>query len=182
MKEGSARFVNNLKGNRDLLKQVNETASGQFPFATILSCIDSCTSAELIFDQGLGDVFSIRIAGNILNTDILGNMEFATKVVGTKIIVVLGHSKCGAIAGACNHVEMGNLTGLLQKIEPAMHMEADTVDNRTATNLEFVGRVAKLNVQHTLARIKAESPIVAELEATGNIKLTALFTILKMEA
>ncbi|OKS86382.1 Carbonic anhydrase [Mucilaginibacter polytrichastri] len=100
LKEGNQRFINNLKANRNLLQQVNETSAGQFPFATILSCIDSRTSAELIFDQGLGDIFSIRIAGNILNEDILGSMEFATKVVGTKIIVVLGHTKCGAIVGA----------------------------------------------------------------------------------
>ena len=120
LKEGNDRFVKNLKANRNLLQQVNDTAQGQFPFATILSCIDSRTSAELIFDQGLGDVFSIRIAGNILNEDILGSMEFATKVVGTKIIIVLGHNKCGAIVGACNNVELGNLTALLDKVKPAI--------------------------------------------------------------
>src|SRR5688572_18126545 len=119
LKEGNKRFVNNLKVNRNLLQQVNETSGGQYPLAVVLSCIDSRTSAELIFDQGLGDIFSVRIAGNILNEDILGSMEFATNVVGTKIIMVLGHTKCGAIVGACNHVEMGNLTTLLKKIEPA---------------------------------------------------------------
>jgi carbonic anhydrase len=123
LKEGNDRFVKNLKANRNLLQQVNDTAQGQFPFATILSCIDSRTSAELIFDQGLGDVFSIRIAGNILNEDILGSMEFATKVVGTKIIIVLGHNKCGAIVGACNNVELGNLTALLDKVKPAIALE-----------------------------------------------------------
>lgn len=123
LKEGNQRFINNLKANRNLLQQVNETSTGQFPFATILSCIDSRTSAELVFDQGLGDIFSIRIAGNILNEDILGSMEFATKVVGTKVLVVLGHTKCGAIVGACNHVEMGNLTTLLNKIQPAIFNE-----------------------------------------------------------
>src|SRR5215510_7143314 len=130
LKEGNERFVNNLKANRNLLQQVNETSEGQFPFATILSCIDSRTSAELIFDQGLGDIFSIRIAGNILNEDILGSMEFGTKVVGTKIIVVLGHTRCGAIVGACNHVEMGNLTTLLNKIQPAIFNEKKTKENR----------------------------------------------------
>src|SRR6478752_8839057 len=105
LKKGNARFVNNLKANRNLLQQVNETSDGQYPFATILSCIDSRTSAELIFDQGLGDIFSVRIAGNILNEDILGSMEFACKVAGAKIIVVLGHSKCGAIKGACDHAK-----------------------------------------------------------------------------
>src|SRR5688572_17450335 len=120
LKEGNRRFVNNLKYNRNLLEQVNDTRDGQWPIAAILSCIDSRTSAELIFDQGLGDIFSIRIAGNIVNEDILGSMEFACKVAGSKFIVVLGHSKCGAIKGACDHVQMGNLTSLLSKIEPSV--------------------------------------------------------------
>src|SRR3954465_6319415 len=110
LKEGNQRFVNNIKAHRNLLEQVNETSQGQFPFAAILSCIDSRTSAELIFDQGLGDVFSIRIAGNILNEDILGSMEFACKIAGSKLIVVLGHTKCGAIQGACDNIEMGYVT------------------------------------------------------------------------
>lgn len=169
LKEGNGRFVNNLKANRNLLQQVNETSTGQFPFATILSCIDSRTSAELIFDQGLGDIFSIRIAGNILNEDILGSMEFATKVVGTKIIVVLGHTKCGAIVGACNHVEMGNLTTLLNKIQPAIFNEKETKENRTGSNEKFVNNVTSLNVTLTIERIRRESPIVAELEQEGKI-------------
>src|SRR6186713_2116896 len=117
LKEGNERFVKNLKANRNLLQQVNETSTGQFPFATILSCIDSRTSAELIFYQGLGDIFSIRVAGNILNDDILGSMEFACKIAGSKLIVVLGHTKCGAIIGACNNLVLGNITGLLNKIK-----------------------------------------------------------------
>ena len=121
LKEGNERFVNNLKANRDLLQQANETRDGQWPFAVILSCIDSRTSAELIFDQGLGDVFSIRIAGNVVNTDIIGSLEFACKVAGSKLIVVLGHTSCGAVKGACDHVEMGSLTELLAKIQPAVH-------------------------------------------------------------
>ena len=171
LKEGNQRFVNNLKANRNLLQQVNETSAGQFPFATILSCIDSRTSAELIFDQGLGDVFSIRIAGNILNEDILGSMEFATKVVGTKIIVVLGHTKCGAIVGACNHVELGNLTNLLKKIQPAIERETVTVEQRDGGNKDFVNRVTELNVNLTIERVRNESPIVAELEQQGAIKI-----------
>jgi len=171
LKEGNQRFVNNLKANRNLLQQVNETADGQFPFATILSCIDSRTSAELIFDQGLGDIFSIRIAGNILNEDILGSMEFATKVVGTKIIVVLGHSRCGAIVGACNHVEMGNLTTLLHKIQPAIDAETATIDHRDGSNASFVNNVTSLNVTLNIERIRKESPIVAELEKQGAIKI-----------
>lgn len=171
LKEGNERFVNNLKANRNLLQQVNETAEGQFPFATILSCIDSRTSAELIFDQGLGDIFSIRIAGNILNEDILGSMEFATKVVGTKILVVLGHTKCGAIVGACNHVEMGNLTTLLNKVQPAIYNEKETKEDRTGSNPTFVKNVTEINVHLTIERIKRESPIIAELEQQGNIKI-----------
>lgn len=171
LREGNDRFVNNLKANRNLLQQVNETSTGQFPFATILSCIDSRTSAELIFDQGLGDVFSIRVAGNILNEDILGSMEFATKLAGTKIIVVLGHTKCGAIAGACNHVELGNLTTLLNKIQPAIEHETTTKENRTGSNADFVKNVTTLNVALTIDRIRKESPVVLELEKEGKIKI-----------
>ena len=171
LKEGNDRFVKNLKANRNLLQQVNETAQGQFPFATILSCIDSRTSAELIFDQGLGDVFSIRIAGNILNEDILGSMEFATKVVGTKIIIVLGHNKCGAIVGACNNVELGNLTALLDKVKPAIALEKETTENRTGSNVRFVDNVTTNNVIHTIERIRRESPIILDLENTGAIKI-----------
>ena len=171
LKEGNQRFMQNLKANRNLLQQVNETSAGQFPFATILSCIDSRTSAELIFDQGLGDIFSIRIAGNILNEDILGSMEFATKLVGTKVILVLGHTKCGAIVGACNHVEMGNLTTLLNKVQPAIYKETVTRDNRTGSNPAFVKNVTELNVHLTIERIRRESPIIAELESNGKIKI-----------
>ncbi|MCB9262886.1 MAG: carbonic anhydrase [Flavobacteriales bacterium] len=171
LKEGNERFINNLKANRNLLQQVNETSTGQFPFATILSCIDSRTSAELIFDQGLGDIFSIRIAGNILNEDILGSMEFATKIVGTKILVVLGHTRCGAIVGACNHVEMGNLTTLLNKIQPALYAEKSTKEDRTGKNEQFVRNVTELNVQLTIDRIRRESPIICELEESKAIKI-----------
>ena len=171
LKDGNDRFIKNLKANRNLLQQVNETSEGQHPFATILSCIDSRTSAELIFDQGLGDIFSIRIAGNILNEDILGSMEFATKVVGTKLIVVLGHTKCGAIVGACNHVELGNLTTLLNKIQPAIFSEKKTKENRTGFNTTFVNNVTELNVHLTIERIRRESPIIAELENSGSIKI-----------
>jgi carbonic anhydrase len=169
--EGNERFVRNLKANRNLLQQVNETSEGQFPFATILSCIDSRTSAELVFDQGLGDIFSIRIAGNILNEDILGSMEFATKVAGSKIIVVLGHTKCGAIIGACNHVELGNLTTLLNKVQPAIFHEKSVSENRTGSNPEFVNKVTELNVHLTIDRIRRESPVIAELEEQHKIKI-----------
>jgi carbonic anhydrase len=171
LKEGNQRFVNNLKANRNLLQQVNETSEGQFPFATILSCIDSRTSAELVFDQGLGDVFSVRIAGNILNQDILGSMEFATKVAGSKIVVVLGHTKCGAIKGACSNVELGNLTFLLKKIKPAIEKETGTSENRTGDNLAFVDKVAEINVKLTIDRIRNESPIIADLEKENKIDI-----------
>jgi carbonic anhydrase len=171
LKEGNERFINNLKTNRNLLQQVNETSDGQHPFAVILSCIDSRTSSELIFDQGLGDIFSVRIAGNILNEDILGSMEFATKVVGVKLIVVLGHTKCGAIVGACNHVEMGNLTTLLNKVQPAIYQEDKTTDNRTGSNPVFVKNVTEINVRLTIERIRRESPIIADMEKSGEIKI-----------
>lgn len=171
LKEGNERFVNNLKVNRNLLQQVNETSDGQHPFACILSCIDSRTSAELIFDQGLGDIFSCRIAGNILNEDILGSMEFSCKVAGSKIIVVLGHSKCGAIKGACDKVELGNLSTLLAKVKPAIDAEKTTKDNRTASNPEFVEKVAELNVRHVMKEIPQKSPIIAEMIRNGEIAL-----------
>jgi carbonic anhydrase len=169
LKEGNKRFINNLKINRNLLQQANETSDGQHPFAVILSCIDSRTSVELIFDQGLGDVFSVRIAGNIINEDILGSMEFGCKVAGSKIIVVLGHSKCGAIKGACDHVEMGNLTALLNKIQPAIYDEKTIKDHRTADNEEFVEKVTEINVKRTVHAIMERSPILKELIESGQI-------------
>jgi len=171
LKMGNERFVNNLKANRNLLQQVNETSDGQHPFAVILSCIDSRTSAELIFDQGLGDIFSIRIAGNILNEDILGSMEFACKIAGAKAAVVLGHSKCGAIKGACDNVEMGNLTALLTKIRPAVDDELIIKENRNSSNEEFVEKVAVINVKRTVKAIMERSPILNEMIKTGELDL-----------
>ncbi len=169
LRKGNERFVNNLKVNRNLLEQANETSDGQHPFAVILSCIDSRTSAELIFDQGLGDIFSVRIAGNIINEDILGSMEFACKVAGAKIIVVLGHTKCGAVRGACDHVEMGNLTALLSKIQPAVYDEKTEKVNRTASNSVFVEKVATINVKRTVHAILERSPILKEMIEDGLI-------------
>jgi len=169
LKEGNKRFVGNLKVNRNLLEQVNDTRDGQWPFAVVLSCIDSRTSAELVFDQGLGDIFSVRIAGNVVNEDILGSMEFACKVAGSKFIVVLGHTKCGAIKGACDHVELGNLTTLLSKIEPAVTEEKQTSENRTSKNSEFVENVAEINVRRNVQLILAKSPILEEMVRNGEI-------------
>lgn len=169
LKKGNERFQNNLKANRNLLQQVNETSDGQHPFAVILSCIDSRTSAELIFDQGLGDIFSVRIAGNIINEDILGSMEFACKVAGAKIIVVLGHTKCGAIKGACDNVEMGNLTTLLTKIKPAIDEETTVTKDRNSKNGDYVEKVAQLNVKKTVNAIVERSPILKEMIDSGTI-------------
>jgi carbonic anhydrase len=167
LQEGNKRFVNNLKVNRNLLQQVNETSDEQNPFAIILSCIDSRTSVELIFDQGLGDVFSVRIAGTIINEDILGSMEFACKIAGAKIIVVLGHSKCGAIKGACDRVEMGSLTALLNKIQPAISAEQTVIENRTSSNDNFVAKVTAINVQRTVNDVVGRSPILKKLIESG---------------
>jgi carbonic anhydrase len=173
LKRGNERFVNNLKAHRNILDQINETADGQFPFAAILSCMDSRTSAELIFDPGLGDIFSIRIAGNILNEDILGSLEFATKIAGSKIILVLGHTKCGAITSACDNVRMGTLTNLLDKLNPAIKKETETQNKRNGSNPSFVFNVTKLNVQMTIEKIREQSPIISELLNDGKIKLAA---------
>lgn len=180
LKEGNERFINNLKAQRNLLEQVNDTREGQWPFATILSCIDSRTSAELVFDQGLGDIFSIRIAGNIVNTDILGSMEFACKVAGSKLIVVLGHTKCGAVKGACDHVEMGNLTELLSKLQPAVYSESETMaaDKRNSKNGVFVENVATLNVKRSVKSIIERSYILEEMLDKGEIGIVgAMYNI-----
>lgn len=169
LQEGNLRFIKNLKVQRNLLEQVNDTREGQWPFATILSCIDSRTSSELIFDQGLGDIFSIRIAGNIVNTDILGSMEFACKLAGSKLIVVLGHTKCGAVKGACDHVEMGNLTELLAKLQPSVYQEKETKSNRTSKNKEFVENVAQINVKRNVKNIIERSFILEQMVENGEI-------------
>jgi carbonic anhydrase len=173
LKEGNLRFQNNLKANRNLLEQVNDTSDGQFPFATILSCIDSRVSAELVFDQGLGDIFSVRIAGNFVNEDILGSMEFASKLAGTKLIVVLGHTACGAVKGACDDAKLGNLTSMLAKIKPAVQAVKEPEDPkyRNSKNSDFVDNVAAKNVQLTIDRILNESPVLAEMQNKGEIKI-----------
>jgi len=174
LKEGNERFVNNLKINRNLLNQINETSDGQYPFAFILSCIDSRTSAELIFDQGLGDIFSCRIAGNILNEDILGSMEFACAVSGAKLVMVLGHSECGAIKGACDHVEMGNLTKLLKKIQPAVKIVNKNLKNNHPHNQKFqnlTDQVSEQNVLEVMKKIPKKSKIICKLLKEKKIAL-----------
>ena len=173
LKEGNLRFQNNLKANRNLFEQVSDTSKGQYPFATILSCIDSRVSSELIFDQGIGDVFSARIAGNFVNEDILGSMEFACKLAGTKLIVVLGHTACGAVKGACDDAKLGNLTSMLAKIKPAVEAVKSPEDQnlRNSSNIEFVNNVAAKNVQLTIDRIVNESDVLAEMQTNGEIKI-----------
>lgn len=171
--EGNGRFQENIKAERNLMEQVKDTSTGQYPFATVLGCIDSRVSAELIFDQGVGDIFSARVAGNFVNEDILGSMEFACKLAGTKVIVVLGHTACGAVKGACDDAKLGNLTAMLGKIKPAVQAVSEPSDaaDRTSGNIDFVNTVAEKNVQLNIERIKAESEVLAEMEQNGEIKI-----------
>lgn len=171
LKDGNDRFVNNLKFHRNLLQQVNETKEGQFPFATVLSCIDSRTSAELIFDQGLGDIFSVRIAGNIINDDILGSMEFACKVAGSRIIVVVGHTKCGAVKGAIGQVKAGKMTGLLGKLRPAIAASGSFNGNGKNAGESYADLVAMKNVLHSVKEIREGSAILREMEENGEISI-----------
>ena len=174
LEDGNRRFVENVKAQRDLKSQVLETSTGQFPFAVVLSCIDSRVPAELVFDQGIGDIFSVRIAGNVVNEDILGSMEFACKLAGSKIVVVLGHTKCGAVHGACKHVEMGNLTTLLSKIKPAM----DKVGANTEYSPVYAEKVSTENVNVSINEIRQKSPVLAEMEKNGEIEIVgAMYSV-----
>jgi len=173
LKEGNQRFQTNKEVNRNLLEQVAETSTGQYPFATILHCVDSRVSAELVFDQGIGDIFSIRIAGNFVNEDILGSMEFTCKLAGTKVIVVLGHTACGAVKGACDDARLGNLTTLLSKLKPAVEAVSEPSDAnlRNSKNIDFVNNVAEKNVYMTINNIRMKSPVLQEMEEYGDIKI-----------
>lgn len=173
LKEGNARFMANQGVDRDLQEQVTDTSTGQYPFATILHCIDSRVSAELVFDQGIGDVFSIRIAGNFVNDDILGSMEFASKLAGTKVVVVLGHTACGAVKGACDDAKLGNLTTLISKLKPAVAAVDSPSDpsERTSKNIDFVNSVAEKNVYMTMDNIRSQSAVLKEMEDNGEIKI-----------
>jgi carbonic anhydrase len=171
--EGNKRFVEKKQLNRDLMQQVAETSTGQYPFATVLSCIDSRVSSELIFDQGIGDIFSVRIAGNFVNEDILGSMEFACKLAGTKLILVLGHTACGAVKGACDHARLGNLTALINKIEPAVAAVKEPAEEsmRNSSNPNFVNDVAAMNVKMTIEAIRTQSQVLKEMEDAGTIHI-----------
>ncbi|MDG1762271.1 MAG: carbonic anhydrase family protein [Flavobacteriaceae bacterium] len=173
LKDGNQRFIEKKQLNRDLMQQVSETSTGQFPFATVLSCIDSRVSSELIFDQGIGDIFSVRIAGNFVNEDILGSMEFACKLAGTKLVLVIGHTACGAVKGACDHARLGNLTALINKIEPAVEAVKEPVDEdlRNSSNIDFVNDVAAVNVNMTIENIRAQSEVLKAMEDAGEIAI-----------
>jgi carbonic anhydrase len=168
LKAGNARFVADKPAHRDLHAERAATAAGQYPFAVVLSCLDSRTSSELVFDQGLGDIFNARVAGNVLNDDILGSMEFACKAAGAKLIAVVGHTKCGAVKGACTGVELGNLTGLLAKIKRADAAVPAAADKGSYAHVDAV---ALENVKLVLAQIKERSPILAELIREGKVGL-----------
>lgn len=170
LKAGNQRFMEGRGQPLDLVAQRQATAAAQYPFAVVLSCVDSRCSSEQVFDQGIGDIFSARVAGNVLNDDLLGSMEFACKAAGAKLIAVVGHSSCGAVKGACAHVEMGNLTGLLQKIEPAVTATLGGAVKSKITP-EQIDAVAEANVRLVLSQIRERSPILEGMIQDGQIEL-----------
>ncbi|HEY1922192.1 MAG TPA: carbonic anhydrase family protein [Tepidisphaeraceae bacterium] len=171
LKEGNVRFVGGESLRRDYPAQVKATAAGQYPFAAVLSCMDSRSSPEIVFDQGIGDLFVVRIAGNYAQADIIGSIEYATKVAGAKLVVVMGHTECGAIKGACDNVTLGNLTTVIQALQPAVDDVKDIQDDRTSKNKKFVRLVTEANVRRTVAKLRADSPILHDLEQSGQIKI-----------
>lgn len=172
LKDGNARFVQGKMLKRNLMQQVKATGSGQFPFAAIVGCIDSRVSNELIFDQGIGDIFSVRIAGNYVNDDILGSLEFSCAAAGVKLILVLGHTECGAVKGACDDVILGNLTHTLANIKPAVAAVPGYESERSSKNVKFVQAVSDKNVVLTVERIRERSPILRNMVENGQIGLT----------
>ncbi len=172
LKTGNQRFIKNKSLKRELLKQIEETAEGQYPFAAVVSCIDSRIPTEVVFDQGIGDIFNARVAGNIVNEDILGSLEFACKISGSKAIVVMGHTSCGAVKGACDNAELGNLTQMLDKIKPAIEL-TPTADNETrdSNNDDFVNMVASKNVELTIQNIKKKSEVLNNMHQLGEIAI-----------
>ena len=170
LKDGNKRFVSGNMIKRDLMKQVKATGYAQYPLATVVSCIDSRAGPEIVFDQGIGDVFSARVAGNFVNEDILGSLEFATKAAGSKVVVVLGHSSCGAIKGACDDVVLGNLTGMLAKLKPAV-VDVSLLGDRSSKNDGFVQMVAEANVKRTVNDIMVKSPVLKAMADAGEINI-----------
>ena len=172
LKEGNQRFLDNKREDRDLHQQVNQTSTGQYPYAAIISCIDSRIPTEIVFDQGIGDIFNARIAGNFVNEDILGSLEFACKLAGSKLIVVMGHTSCGAVKGACDHAKLGNLTQMLDKIMPAVDaVQTPEGADRSSGNIDFVNKVSAKNVEFTIQNIKDQSPVLNEMFENGEIDI-----------
>ena len=171
LKEGNKRFINGNETKKDFSAEVKVTSSGQYPLACILGCIDSRVPAEIIFDQGIGDIFNVRIAGNFVNIDILGSMEFACKVAGSKVILVLGHSQCGAVKGACDGVKLGNLTSMLSNFDQVINSNQHSEGERNSQNSEYVHLIAESNVKNSIEKIRTESPILKEMEDNGEIKI-----------
>jgi len=171
MRKGNERFQKGERKDRNYLREQRASAKGQYPAAVLLTCIDSRAPAEVIMDLGIGDVFNCRVAGNVENEDILGSMEFACKLAGAKVVLVMGHTACGAVKGAIDNAELGNLTGLLAKIKPAVQATSYGGE-RSAKNYAFVDAVARKNVEMTVAGIRRDSPVLAELEGNGTIKIT----------
>ena len=171
LKAGNKRFASGHSRRHEYLAQVHATAAGQHPFAAILGCMDSRVGPEIVFDQGIGDLFALRVAGNVADADALGGLEYATKVVGARLIVVLGHTHCGAVKGACDGVELGNLTGLLAQIKPAVDDVPADVTPRTSKNDAFVEKAARENVRLSIRSIREKSPTIAELEKSGGVKI-----------
>lgn len=172
LKEGNERFIQKNNLNVDYETQINGTASGQWPYAVVLSCIDSRVPIEIIFDQGIGDVFSARVAGNFVNTDILGSIEYACKVAGSKLVVVLGHTGCGAVKGACDHVELGNITAMLEKIMPAVDaVKTPEGTDRSSKNKDFVNQVVRKNVELTMVNMTDKSSVLKDMENQGEINI-----------
>jgi carbonic anhydrase len=169
LKEGNKRFVAGNRIDRNYQEQVKKTKDGQYPFAAVLGCIDSRVPSEIVFDQGIGDIFNARVAGNFANTDILGSLEYACKVAGSKLILVLGHTSCGAVKSACDHAELGNITSMLSNLNPALAAVTDITENRNSQNAEFVQKVANSNVELTIEKIRTDSPILKEMEDNGEI-------------
>lgn len=180
LKEGNERFLSNIKEKRNLQVQVDETSIGQYPFAVVLGCIDSRVPIELIFDQGIGDVFSARVAGNVVNEDVLGSLEYSCKVAGSKLVVVLGHTKCGAVTAACNNVELGNITHLLNKIKPSVNAirKSHKLSGEDKMSDKIIEEVTDLNVQLSIENIRNGSPILVEMEKNNEIEIVgALYDV-----
>jgi carbonic anhydrase len=184
LKEGNRRFATNSVRAKNWDEEAVAASEGKYPLATILHCIDSRVSAELLFDQGIGDIFSIRIGGNFINEDILGSMEFACKLAGTPLLLVLGHTDCIAVKGACDHIRMGHISGLMEKIEPAVAgvIEPTEKSERTSENMDFVNNVSRKNVDLTLAKIRSQSPLLKEMEEKGEIDIVgAMYNVISRE-